>query len=595
MGDPITLFGTDAARPSAQRFNTGRLSFELLDGGLHDIRFDNIEVIRAVTFPVRDRDWGTIGPRLDAAKIEETATGLTLAWNAEFVNGGARLRTSLVVTASGNHLEVHATARSDGDFETNRAGFTVLHPIAASACPLTVEHSDGTAEDSHLPDRIEPWQPFMDIRTLTHTQSGVVTRCQLRGDVFEMEDQRQWSDASFKTYNRPLAWPWPYRLRDGETLQQSVSLSFTGEGQGAYAQDNVTLSVGALNGCRIPELALVVTPAEARELLSDVAPLERIGPQRITAHVDPETDDTDLAPFAQLRARLPLAVDLEYAARCDGDLDSEFTGLAEQIQAANLPISSLFVCPSVDRQSTPPGSSWPDCPPLEDVHAAAARAFPNIPRGGGMLSYFTEFNRKRPPVGMLDFVAHGTNPIVHAADDRSVMQTLTALPWILRSGQAIADGKLYRLGLSSIPMRQNPYGSRTIDNPENQRVCMGNSDPRHFAQFGAAFTLGYLAQIAPFGIEVWTPAAGSGPRGVCKDGNLTPLGDLLSCLSRLAGQPVRNVSVSEPEKAAALATEKTLLLANFTDGPIRMVIENGGEVRLGPYAIAEHPLSGPQE
>jgi len=594
MGDLIPLFGTEAFRPQAQRFNTGRLSFELLDGGLHDIRFDKIEVIRAVTFPVRDRDWGTIAPRLGVVTKEEIAGGLTLAWTAEFVNGDARLRASLVVTASHDRLEVHATARSDGDFETNRAGFTVLHPIAASACRLTVQYFDGTTEESNLPDRIEPWQPFKDIRSLTHVQSGIVTCCTLNGDVFEMEDQRQWSDASFKTYNRPLARPWPYRLRDGEPLQQSVSLSFSGKGQRTSAQDEVKLSIGALNGCRIPELALVMTPAEAREALSDLAPLERIAPQRITAHLDPETGDTDLVPFARLQTRLTLAVDLEYAARCDGDLDAEFAELAAQVRAATLPIASLFVCPSVDRQSTPPGSTWPDCPPLENVHAAAARAFPDIPRGGGMLSYFTEFNRKRPPVAMLDFVAHGTNPIVHAADDRSVMQTLTALPWILKSGQAIAGGKPYRLGLSSIPMRQNPYGSRTIDNPEDQRLCMANSDPRHFAQFGAAFTLGYLAQIAPFGIEVWTPASGSGPRGVCKDGILTPLGDLLSRLSRLAGQTVRDVSVSQPETAAALVVEKTLLLANLTDGEIKIEIDNGEEIRLGPYAIAEHPFSGSQ-
>src|SRR3546814_1455693 len=61
---------------------------------------------------------------------------------------------------------------------------------------------------------------------------------------------------------------------------------------------------------------------------------------------------------------------------------------------------------------------------------AARRAFPGIALGGGMFSYFTELNRKRPPVGLLDFVSHATCPIVHAADDRSVIQTLEAIPHI---------------------------------------------------------------------------------------------------------------------------------------------------------------------
>ena len=33
-----------------------------------------------------------------------------------------------------------------------------------------------------------------------------------------MEDQRNWSDASYKTYVRPLAPPWPYTLPKGEKV-----------------------------------------------------------------------------------------------------------------------------------------------------------------------------------------------------------------------------------------------------------------------------------------------------------------------------------------------------------------------------------------
>ena len=41
----------------------------------------------------------------------------------------------------------------------------------------------------------------------------------MEGDTFEMEDQRNWTDASYKTYVRPLALPWPYTLRAGEQHQ----------------------------------------------------------------------------------------------------------------------------------------------------------------------------------------------------------------------------------------------------------------------------------------------------------------------------------------------------------------------------------------
>ena len=50
----------------------------------------------------------------------------------------------------------------------------------------------------------------------------------MEGDTFEMEDQRNWTDASYKTYVRPLALPWPYTLAKGTVIEQAVRLSVHG-------------------------------------------------------------------------------------------------------------------------------------------------------------------------------------------------------------------------------------------------------------------------------------------------------------------------------------------------------------------------------
>ena len=44
----------------------------------------------------------------------------------------------------------------------------------------------------------------------------------MKGDAFEMEDQRNWADASFKTYVRPLPKPRPYVIAEG-AVDASVS------------------------------------------------------------------------------------------------------------------------------------------------------------------------------------------------------------------------------------------------------------------------------------------------------------------------------------------------------------------------------------
>ena len=73
--------------------------------------------------------------------------------------------------------------------------------------------------------------------------------------------------------------------------------------------------------------------------------------------------------------------------------------------AAGVRFAKVAVSPACDLKCTLPGSVWPPCPPLETMYAAAREAFPEAQIGGGMFSYFTELNRKRPPADQLDFVS----------------------------------------------------------------------------------------------------------------------------------------------------------------------------------------------
>ena len=172
-------------------------------------------------------------------------------------------------------------------------------------------------------------------------------------------------------------------------------------------------------GPPLPEIGVVVYPEEVPATLDDLDRLKELAPQALLLHFDPTAGHgaPEMAAFAELCLAYPAAVTLECAVPCKDDLDVEMANLAALMRDAGLSPDSLVVSPSVDRQSTPPGSKWPDCPPLDDVYAAARRAFPGLRLGGGMLSYFTELNRKRVPHEQLDFVTHCTCPIVHASDD----------------------------------------------------------------------------------------------------------------------------------------------------------------------------------
>lgn len=562
MSTALDLFGTDEPVTPAQVLNFGPVKFSVEAGALRHIHVHGAEAIRNIAFVVRDRDWGTIAPIISNETVDQNDTELRLSYHAQYQNQGAILDVDIVVLATAEHLTMSATGIATGAFETNRAGFTVLHPIdGVAGHPVRVGHSDGSFEEARFPDLIEPWQPFMDITSLAHHVGAHRVTSQLDGDVFEMEDQRQWGDASYKTYNRPLALPWPYKIEDKELLEQSVTLTWE---EAAQPQSTQADQISQANAT-FPEMALVITPEDALRLAQSPSDLDLVAPQRLLCHLDCTLGDTaaQFDAFARAQQACPdVMFDLELICVCAADPAPELHTLAAQMAESGFAPASVLICPSVDRGSTPPGSEWPPCPPLDLIHKCAAKSFPDVLRGGGMVSFFPELNRKRPPVSQLGFVSHGLCPIVHAADDVSVMETLKAVPHITRSARAFIGDMPYRIGPASIAMRQNPYGDRTIPNPTQSRVAMADDDPRHRAQFGAAYAVGLATALAPAGIAVWTPAALYGPRGVISHGARWPIADALRALSALAGQPVQ--TATQTSKTARLSVGETTFEVNLT-------------------------------
>ncbi|ESX05707.1 hypothetical protein X769_02725 [Mesorhizobium sp. LSJC268A00] len=605
--DAFLLYGTHAVEAEPVRLSAGLLSTDFVNGNLRTIRYGGIEVLRAIAYIVRDRDWGTYEPELTDLVIKEGADTFSVSYTAKCTGpGDSRLGFHAMIKGSADgRLVFDVAALPESDFETNRCGFCILHPIAGLAgSAVTVEHTDGSVVATNLPLLIDPWQPFKDLRAITHeVRPGITAECRMEGDTFEMEDQRNWSDASYKTYVRPLALPWPYVLPAGQTVSQTVSLRITGEGRmsaAASAAEPVRVEVGEA-GQRLPDIGVIIYPDEVEAALANLSTLTELGPQQLVFHYDPTRGHglEALRSYARLTAAYPVGTTLECIVACAGDLDAELSAVANLVRQAGLKLSAIAVSPSVDRQSTPPGSAWPDCPPLEDVYDAARRAFPDIRLGGGMFSYFTELNRKRVPGGLLDFVTHCTCPIVHAADDLSVMQSLEALPSITASARAIFGEKPYRIGPSTIAMRQNPYGGATKGNPGGQRIAMADRDPRHAGLFAAAWAIGYAARVAPAGLELLTLSGFAGPFGVLAasgepvaEGSPRPIFDAIKGLCELAGLAHVAARTSDETKVLALAgrpaSGKTIVwLANLTadDVPVHISAFGRGQLAMTPYAI----------
>jgi hypothetical protein len=109
-------------------------------------------------------------------------------------------------------------------------------------------------------------------------QDGAWVDLGFTGGTWEMEDQRNWLDASFKTYFRPLSLPYPYEI-SGE-FSQSVTVRFGCETAAATARptSRSTLDVGPLTALTVPQFGLRSDDRFAADELANVPAFAALGP-----------------------------------------------------------------------------------------------------------------------------------------------------------------------------------------------------------------------------------------------------------------------------------------------------------------------------
>jgi D-apionolactonase len=596
----VICWGTEHADPPARLLRAGPLSVEFENGALRYVRFGETEVLREIAFLVRDENWGTFTPVISDLQIEEGAAHFALSYHAVCTDARQRLtyRAKISGTSDGA-LAFQVAAEAETEILTNRTGFVVLHPGVLAGRAVKVTHSDGPVVMARFPELISPEQPLLDIRALDHEIApGVWASCRMEGDSFEMEDQRNWGDPSYKTYVGSLLKPWPYTLAAGSRHAQAVRLSIAPPGNMAApsaANNDLPISVdvtGEIDG-RMPAVGIGVPAREAEHALTAIDLLRRLAPRYLICDIDlrGEMPSSTLEAYGRLAEATGAAVALEIVIADDSDPDAVLDALAQRLNAARLTPASLAVSTAADLLSWQPGQERPTQPTEQAICAATRSIFPGAKLGGGVFTYFTEINRKRPPSELLDYVSHTTCSIVHAADDRSVMETLQTLPAIIASTRAFIGGCSYRIGPSAIACRSNPYGTAPFKNPHNRRVSLARVDPRQRSLFGAAYLVGYAAACARGGLDAMAFGAPTGPFGFIyrptdhaqpwfddptNAAAVYPAFHVVAGLTSGSGRPLLATEVSRPGVIEALGWReqgrKRLWVANLTAAPVEVTV-----------------------
>jgi hypothetical protein len=512
----------DSSHGPARAWRAGAWSLELRDDELADIAYDGVVLLRAVRAVVRDRNWDTAATLVDA--VGETDGSLEL--HVRSAGLGSSFAGTVRVAAHGRELLVECDLRSADDFETNRTGLVVLHPPSLAGTDLEVTTASGR-ERSRFPRAISPHQPVLRIAGLRWQQAGLGVRLDFEGDVFEMEDQRNWTDASFKTYSRPLALPFPYAVVAGEHVRQTLRLEVGGTRLHPGSEpvfDRIELRA---SGSRFPRIGTSASAAP------DPAPPG-------TGPTGPLLVELDLAT-ANWRAALGRAV------ASGAELDVRFVlddAHPDAVRDAAASIAGLPVVRVTAFHAVGPAAHVSDGAAVDALRAALSAAGVDAPVVGGVRSHFTQLNREhhRLPDGLAGIVFSIT-PLFHSLGTEQLVESVAMQRLVAEQAVALAAGAPVHVGPITLRPHLNDVATTPPPMPEHDDLragygvqLIGSEDPRQSSPELSAWTVASAAALSIPGVATLSYFEDWGPRGIrSAEGVDLPVADAIDALRRLEG------------------------------------------------------------
>lgn len=581
-------YGSNQALPERRSLRAGPLTAELENGGLRYVKIGEVEIVRRLYFAVRDRNWGTVEPVYTRFEVDDRGNGFRVEIEAEHVDPATGVDFAWSGTIEGTpegtiRYEMEGSPRVA--FLRNRIGFCVLHPRELAGAPAWTDTPDGRVE-SYFPELISPHQPFVDMESITHA-AGENTTAEIRfeGDLFEMEDQRNWTDASFKTYSTPLRIPYPVDVTPGQEIRQAVTIEVFGEGSHIGADSPAGSDALAVDLSRSVRLPAIGFGAGGKKPIEDqdLERLRSLQPAYLRIELDLGADDwrERLARAAERAVALGTALNVSAVGR-RGDATG-WSELAEAIR--NQPVALVFVFPPVHEHVTFPRDDLATHPETIVAAKAAFRAAGSNARiGGGTRAFFTELNRAADflPVSELDVVTFTINPQVHAFDNLSIVECISAQTDVVRSARALIGERPLVVGPVTLRQQWNPNATSAPE-PPGPDALPPAVDPRQMSLFAAAWTVGSLHRLADEGADAVTYFELTGWKGLLESrehltrralfpsdpGQLFPVYHVFRALADFGGGESVWISVPKPFQAEALAVTKDgkarVLVANLTE------------------------------
>ncbi len=427
----------DAQLPKARILRAGAISCMYENGNIRYIKLGDIEILSKVYGAVRDENWGTVPCRITEEKITKTEEGFIINYTAHYVQNELDYKADYSIEGkAGNSIVFTMHGKANATFKANRIGICVHHPIKeCKEKTVIITKQDGMFYRSAFPKLISSETIFKQIKKMQwETKNNLTIHLLFEGAVFETEDQRNWSDSSYKTYTPPLTFPTTTELVIGETLLQTFTLRLSG------ITNTPTTVVNKIKNRKLPFPAIgycrqnndaKLTAAEI-DMLGKI-PFEHY---RVTLFMEEKywTHHLEIAleEAEKLNTKLQLVVYFGAA------ISESVNKLVYYLNDKQSLVQSILVLQH-HTNVTPQDL-------LKQVYPPFKKALPFIKIGYGAASSFADLNRSRPIEAPCDFVSFGFNPQVHSTDARSFMESVQNQQDMMETLKDFTKGKEIYIG-----------------------------------------------------------------------------------------------------------------------------------------------------
>lgn len=495
----------------------GQLEATLIDGALHHVRFAEIELVRSVYVAVRDRRWATVPGVVGPTVERRQASAVDLVVRADHDNGDAAF--SWVASI---HLDDAGVCRFsvagtvERAFWRNRIGICVLHPLHLAGRVVEIRSPQGN-RTSRLPVDIAPIPPIPELVGLRWPDiDGIDLELTFDGEVFGLEDQRNWTDASFKTFGTPLSRPFPVLVPAGTEIRQSVTIHAVPTRPRSRPPNQAQSKTPRRTGAAPESLHISTQAAGAVPRIGvafDDAPLSNTGADRLAAlSVDHlrvlinrgETDwEARLASGVDAARRSGAHLDLDVIDSTGGD---RIGSVLEAAAPALAEASRIFV------YAGPHDAHATTAALLQRARVAFGTSSSGGRLGGGTLRNYYDFAVRPIPYRKLDVATYSINPQMHTYDDESILESVLSLPATLR-------GARRRCG--QVPLAIGPVSLRPRRTDASSAPAVAGLppwvDPRQGSSLTALYALGTVSAFSRPGVESLTIFEASGMAGMIFD------------------------------------------------------------------------------